>query len=90
MGTPFLMASCSSALHDDDVVCGLHDVDRCPLASWYLLVWHVLHVRTAVFESAEMYLPFAHVACVLQVVVRWEASSWYVPAGHAAHAAARA
>jgi hypothetical protein len=49
------------------VACAAHVVLRWDVEVWYVLAPQSEHVRTAVLESAEIFLPAPHVGCVSHV-----------------------
>ena len=60
-------------------------VMRCPVADWYVLAGHALHVRCDATVSADMRSPAPHVGCAMHAVSRWLLDVWYMSEGHALH-----
>jgi hypothetical protein len=61
----------------------LHVTVRWPVALWEVSAPHAEQVRAAVLESALIFSPALHVACVVHAMVRWPVLLWKLSAPHA-------
>ena len=68
------------------VVCIVHDVLRCDVATMNVFAGHAEHVRFLVLDSALMNCPLLHVGCSWYCPLDSFADGWYELAGTATQA----